>query len=169
MARFKRKLTRDRSTYRDIDTSTLDLLLSRGADVNTHCGVGPEGEPATDAAEAWQRDVLTSPPACAQIGDSVLLLATEYGLIKHVEKLLAHGADAAVQDKNGRSALDVAAEHGYMDVLQLLLAESPPDAVAHFGERALRMAIRHDHADVLGLLFDRFLATLPADRGEHAL
>lgn len=46
MARFKRKLTRDRSTYRDIDTSTLDLLLARGANVNSYCGVGSESPSA---------------------------------------------------------------------------------------------------------------------------
>lgn len=35
MARFKRKLTRDRSANRNMDTSTLELLLVRGADVNS--------------------------------------------------------------------------------------------------------------------------------------
>ncbi|EGZ23456.1 hypothetical protein PHYSODRAFT_324669 [Phytophthora sojae] len=72
MAMSKRRQKRDRSAYRDIDTSPNES------------------------------------------GDTALLNATDYGLTKHVEKLLAHGADASVQDQQGRSAMDIAGEHGFM-------------------------------------------------------
>lgn len=35
LAVFKRKLVRDRSTYHEIDTTTMEMLLSRGANVNS--------------------------------------------------------------------------------------------------------------------------------------
>ncbi|RLN97371.1 hypothetical protein BBJ28_00017844 [Nothophytophthora sp. Chile5] len=127
LAIFNRKLVRDRSTYRDIDTSILDLLLAHNASVNNR---------------------------------------SEYGLIKHVEKLVAAGADVHVRDQNGRSVLDIAGEHGFVDVINVLV-QNYPDLVGIDGvksEMALIMAVRHEFVGVLEVLYDRVLhAVSPGD------
>jgi ankyrin repeat protein len=88
---------RDRSTYEQIDTSTLEVLLKHDADVN----------------------------GCSDVSELALLLAVDDGLTKHVKLLIAHGADAYFRDKNGRTALDIAAEHGYTDLVELFLRRYP--------------------------------------------
>lgn len=39
VAKLKRKFAKDRSSYSELDTSTLDVLLARGAKVNHCCHV----------------------------------------------------------------------------------------------------------------------------------
>ncbi|EEY68527.1 uncharacterized protein PITG_05003 [Phytophthora infestans T30-4] len=75
-----------------------------------------------------------------QCGDTALLNAVEYGLTKHVEKLLAHGADANALDTNGRSAMDIAGEHGFVDIINVLAKNCP---------------VRHEYAENLKTLYDR--------------
>lgn len=97
LALAKRMQVRDRSSYRDIDTSVLDLLLDHDACVDKS----------------------------NEVGDTALLNAVEYGLIKHVEKLLVHGADVHAQDQSGRSAMDIAGEHGFVDIVNVLVERCP--------------------------------------------
>ncbi|KAE9267799.1 hypothetical protein PF001_g29929, partial [Phytophthora fragariae] len=120
-AMSKRRQVRDRFTYRDIDTSVLDLLLDHNAHVD-------------------QRN---------ESGDTALLNAAEYGLIKHVEKLLAHGADASARDQRGRSAMDIAGEHGFADIVNAL-ADSCPRLVSSVGDKTLVMAGVTKGGDELG-------------------
>ncbi|KAE8959794.1 hypothetical protein PR001_g30570, partial [Phytophthora rubi] len=138
MAMSSRRQVRDRSTYRDIDTRVLDLLLDHNARVD-------------------QPD---------ESGDTALLNAAEYGLIKHVEKLLAHGADASARDQRGRSAMDIAGEHGFADIVNVL-AESCPPLVASVGDKTLVMAVRHEYAGVLDALYDRVHDALSAEGGDE--
>ncbi|KAH7485492.1 hypothetical protein PRIC1_004796 [Phytophthora ramorum] len=126
MAIATRRQVRDRSTYRDIDTSVLDLLLDHNA-----CVDQPN-----------------------ESGDTALLNAAEYGLTKHVEKLLAHGADANAQDSNGRSAMDIAGEHGFVDIVNVLV-ENCPGLVNTVGDKTLVMAVRHEYSGILETLYDR--------------
>ncbi|KAG2760461.1 hypothetical protein Pcac1_g27614 [Phytophthora cactorum] len=126
MAISKRRQVRDRSTYRDIDTSVLDMLLGHNACV--------------DQAN--------------ECGDTALLNAVEYGLTKHVEKLLAHGADANVLDTSGRSAMDIAGEHGFVDIVNVL-AKTCPGLVKSDGDKTLVMAVRHEFPGILETLYDR--------------
>ncbi|RLN91862.1 hypothetical protein BBJ28_00018751 [Nothophytophthora sp. Chile5] len=58
-------------------------------------------------------------------GDTALLMAIEHGLVKQVEKLMAHGADVFVQDSNGRTTLDLAGENGFADIAALLVQNYP--------------------------------------------
>ncbi|KAF4323978.1 hypothetical protein JM18_001577 [Phytophthora kernoviae] len=138
LAISKRRQTRDRSSYRDIDTSVLDLLLDHNANVNRS----------------------------NEAGDTALLNAVEYGLISHVEKLLAHGADAHAQDMNGRSAMDIAGEHGFVDIVNVL-AEKYPDLITTVGDKTLVMAVRHEFSGILEALYDRVLSTLGHVDGEE--
>ncbi|RLN52389.1 hypothetical protein BBJ29_001077 [Phytophthora kernoviae] len=138
LAISKRRQTRDRSSYRDIDTSVLDLLLYHNANVNRS----------------------------NEAGDTTLLNAVEYGLISHVEKLLAHGADAHAQDMNGRSAMDIAGEHGFVDIVNVL-AEKCPDLITTVGDKTLVMAVRHEFSGILEALYDRVLSTLGHVDGEE--
>ncbi|KAG7398105.1 hypothetical protein PHYBOEH_011739 [Phytophthora boehmeriae] len=131
LAISKRKQIRDRSSYRDIDTSVLDLLLEHNAK-----------------------------------SDEALLNAVEYGLTKHVEKILAHGADAHAQDTNGRSAMDIAGEHGFVDVVNVL-AEQCPELIATAGDKTLVMAVRHEFPEILETLYDRVQSTLGFIDGEE--
>ncbi|ETL85718.1 hypothetical protein L917_14789 [Phytophthora nicotianae] len=126
MAISKRRQVRDRSTDRDIDTSVLDMLLTHNACVD-------------------------QPDEC---GDTALLNAVEYGLTKHVEKLLAHGADANALDTNGRSAMDIAGEHGFVDIINAL-AKNSPGLVKSVGDKTLVMAVRHEYAEILESLYDQ--------------
>ncbi|ETI38825.1 hypothetical protein F443_15521, partial [Phytophthora nicotianae P1569] len=135
MAISKRRQVRDRSTDRDIDTSVLDMLLTHNACVD-------------------------QPDEC---GDTALPNAVEYGLTKHVEKLLAHGADANALDTNGRSAMDIAGEHGFVDIagehgfvdIINALAENSPGLVKSVGDKTLVMAVRHENVGILETLYDR--------------
>ncbi|KAE9273507.1 hypothetical protein PF008_g29818, partial [Phytophthora fragariae] len=137
-AMSKRRQVRDRFTYRDIDTSVLDLLLDHNARVD-------------------QRN---------ESGDTALLNAAEYGLIKHVEKLLAHGADASARDQRGRSAMDIAGEHGFADIVNAL-ADSCPRLVSSVGDKTLVMAVRHEYAEILDALYDRVHDALSAEGGDE--
>ncbi|KAG6592550.1 Ankyrin repeat domain-containing protein 50 [Phytophthora cinnamomi] len=138
MAMSRRRQVRDRSSYRDIDTSVLDLLLDHNACVD---------QPS-------------------ESGDTALLNAAEYGLIKHVEKLLAHGADASVLDQQGRSAMDIAGEHGFTDIVNAL-ADNCPSLVNSVGDKTLVMAVRHEYAGILETLYDRVRDRLSEEDGEE--
>ncbi|KAL3673121.1 hypothetical protein V7S43_002416 [Phytophthora oleae] len=99
-------------------------------------------------------------------GDTALLNAAEYGLIKHVEKLLAHGADANAQDQDGRSAMDIAGEHGFTDIVNVL-AENSPGLVTSAGDKTLVMAVRHEYAGILEALYDRVQGKMSVADGEE--
>ncbi|KAF4031458.1 hypothetical protein GN244_ATG16688 [Phytophthora infestans] len=97
-----------------------------------------------------------------QCGDTALLNAVEYGLTKHVEKLLAHGADANALDTNGRSAMDIAGEHGFVDIINVLAKNCPglDSKLTHvccllIWMLTLVMAVRHEYAEKLETLYDR--------------
>ncbi|KAG1686715.1 hypothetical protein DVH05_005986 [Phytophthora capsici] len=138
LAISKRQQVKDRSTYRDIDTSVLDMLLDHSACVDQ----------------------------VNESGDTALLNAAEYGLTKHVEKLLAHGADANAQDQDGRSAMDIAGEHGFTDIVNAL-AENSPGLVTSAGDKTLVMAVRHEFVGILEALYDRVKDKMSVAEGEE--
>ncbi|KAF4035966.1 Ankyrin repeats (3 copies) [Phytophthora infestans] len=138
-AGLQRRVVHDRSTYREIDTSVLDLLLGYNASVNE----------------------------LDESGDTVLMNAVEYGLVKHVETLLEHGADAYILDRKGRSALDIACEHGFLDIVNVLV-ETCPNL-----EKSLVMAVRSEASEILEMLYDRVQGCAsrddPSKLGGHLL
>jgi ankyrin repeat protein len=64
------------------------------------------------------------------------LIAVDDGLLKYVKLLLAHGANPLAPDANGRLALEIAAVHGYNDIVDLL-ASHTPELVVRTGVRYL--------------------------------
>uniref|UniRef100_K3WR22 Uncharacterized protein n=1 Tax=Globisporangium ultimum (strain ATCC 200006 / CBS 805.95 / DAOM BR144) TaxID=431595 RepID=K3WR22_GLOUD len=125
MARLQRSFAKDRSSYGDIDTSTLNVLLARGANVNH----------------------------CSSDGDTALLLAVDEGLIRHTQILLESGADAHFRDTRGRTVLEIACEHGYMDIAQLLLNAAPTlFHVAGLSDRLLHIAVEYDARECVRFL-----------------
>jgi len=65
------------------------------------------------------------------------MLAASHGRHDMVELLLDAGADVNARDEDGSTALMCACEHGYIDIIQLLLSHpecdsSLADVVRHF-------------------------------------
>lgn len=56
------------------------------------------------------------------------MLAVSHGNLDMVQMLLDAGADINIQDEDGSTALMCAAEHGRIDIVKLLLAQSECDS-----------------------------------------
>lgn len=56
------------------------------------------------------------------------MLAVNHGRMDMVKALLACGADVNIQDDEGSTALMCASEHGHVEIVKLLLAQSGCDA-----------------------------------------
>lgn len=56
------------------------------------------------------------------------MLAVSHGRMDMVRALLACGADVNIQDDEGSTALMCASEHGHVEIVKLLLAQSGCDA-----------------------------------------
>ena len=56
------------------------------------------------------------------------MLAVSHGNLDMVQMLLEAGADINIQDEDGSTALMCAAEHGRIDIVKLLLAQSDCDS-----------------------------------------
>ncbi len=69
-------------------------------------------------------------------GATPLMIAAQYGKTGVVRALLAHGADPALRDKQGRTALDWASMRGQDDAVALLRDRSPMNIseAAQFGD-----------------------------------
>jgi len=81
------------------------------------------------------------------------MLAASHGRGDMVELLLAAGADVNARDEDGSTALMCACEHGYIDIVQMLLSHPQCDssladvvrAVAVFLLLSLQCGPRHQH------------------------
>ena len=78
---------------KDVQLTIIESLISAGADVN-HIG---------------------------EYGKTPLILATESNSPKIVSKLLLFGADISIRDKNGSTALDIAMDWEYEDIIQNIM------------------------------------------------
>jgi len=56
------------------------------------------------------------------------MLAASHGRYDMVESLLAAGADVNTRDEDGSTALMCACEHGYIDIVQMLLSDPECDS-----------------------------------------
>ncbi|GAB9477302.1 hypothetical protein Gpo141_00014366, partial [Globisporangium polare] len=134
VTKYKRKFVKDRSSFAEMDTRTLEALLARNAEVNH----------------------------LSQIGESALQLAVSDGLIKQVRLLLNHGANVYHRDASNRTLLEVAGEYGFLDVAEALIARAP-DLVPIAGEQAIREALCYDFAEIMELLLPQVIEPLAED------
>jgi len=63
----------------------------------------------------------------AETGSTALHLAAGWGRVDVVKLLLEHGADKTAKNKHGRTALELAKEAGFEEVVKAL--EAPPGLV----------------------------------------
>jgi tetratricopeptide (TPR) repeat protein len=91
--------------------------------------------------------------------DIALIDAAKRGCLKDVSMLLGSGANVAVTDKYGETALHLAAEGGHKDVVALLLDKygADVDPTNHDGHTALDLAAQRGHNDVVALLVDKYV------------
>lgn len=122
-----------------MDTSTLQVLLARGADTNHSTNVRQALIRAGVLAPGCR--LISSSIILVQAGDTALLLAAGDGLMKHVQLLLQHGADVYARDGTGRTALELAAARGYADIAQILITAAP-DLIGIAGVRYVTRGIR---------------------------
>ena len=114
------------------NTSTVDLLIRHGANVNLAAQGPIKRTPLQRAAEIGSKDIVEllinhganiHAPAATRGGGTALQLAAIGGYIPVACMLLDRGADvdAPSSKVNGRTALEGAAENGRLDMVQLLL------------------------------------------------
>ncbi|KAF1314527.1 Ankyrin repeat domain-containing protein 50, partial [Globisporangium splendens] len=94
--------------------------------------------------------------------ETALLLATSDGLTKHVQILIANGADIHTLDAQNRTIFEIACQKGHVDVAQLLLANDN-ECDWQAGEQALRDAVCHDFPGILDLLLDKVVVIVPEE------
>lgn len=103
----------------------VDLLVSRGADVN----------------------------AKSSKGHSAMSYSARYGHLAIVQYLLNHGAEVNITNKNGWTPLLKAARGGHLDVVDYLLAHGADLGSRNSGGfTALALARRYKHRDVIKYL-----------------
>lgn len=107
-------------------TDIVDLLLENGADVSVS----------------------------DQFGNSAVFYAVDQGRLSTLNKLLAHGASAAVREPHfGRSMLHLAAIRGFRDIAEVLVShQAGIDAADIFGKTPLFYALKYGNHDVTDFL-----------------
>ena len=150
------------------NSSTVELLIRYGANINLAAQGRVKRTPLQRAAEIGSREIVqllinhgaeVNAPAAARGGGTALQLAAIGGYIPVACMLLDRGADvdAPSSKVNGRTALEGAAENGRLDMVQLLLikgAGCSGEDRAQFA-RAKALAYENGHLAVVDLLESR--------------
>ncbi|KAH6798766.1 Ankyrin repeat family protein [Perilla frutescens var. frutescens] len=110
-----------------------------------------------------------------QSGETALYVAAECGHFEVVEEMMKHYdvSSAALKAKNGFDAFHIAAQHGKLGVLKVLM-EAIPQLLATVDQSnttALHTAAAQGHAEVVSFLLERnsSLATIARNNGKTAL
>jgi ankyrin repeat protein len=103
----------------------LDLLLSAGADVNPRDEIGQTALIlAADKDPSMVRELLEKGAdvnvQTSISGETPLIAAAYAGRLETVEMLIKAGANVNIRAKNGKSALDVALDKGFAEVVKSL-------------------------------------------------
>ena len=89
-------------------------------------------------------------------GGSALMEAATAGNVSVVKKLVEHGADAKIRDKDAVTALMSAASQGHLEVCKLLIELGVEvDVVANSGGTALMFAAGAGYSEVCKLLMEQ--------------
>ncbi|WAO84917.1 HET domain-containing protein [Fusarium falciforme] len=161
---------------------TVRLLLNNGADVNTQCDSGKTPlHLAVEACNGAHVNLVTLllsqvgvlPDLMDKDGDTPALLATSRGQIEILRFLLAKGVGTEAKTKDGLILLGVAAEQGYLPIVELLLATDDVDAQSRdaVGRTSLTLAAnplrdRFDRQSNSEDLEGRMPLSLAAERGQ---
>lgn len=110
---------------RNIDITSLNILLSQGANVDS----------------------------VNQEGVTPLMIASEIGNMRMLSIILIHGPDVNKKNQNGKTALMIASENGQLYVANRLIQEGAKiDIKNSRGETAAKLAAKNGHKKVLELL-----------------
>ncbi len=108
-------------------TPLVELLLARGAEVNSPSRNALRVQPLNSAVAAQNLDIARlllehGADANARQGEDFTPLhaAAQNGQIEMIHLLLEHGADPAVRSANGKTPYDLAIEAGHMDAAELV-------------------------------------------------
>ena len=150
------------------NSSTVELLIRHGADVNLPTQGWVKRTPLQRAAEIGSREIVellinyganVNAPAATRGGGTALQLAAIGGYIPIASMLLDRGADvdAPSSKVNGRTALEGAAENGRLDMVQLLLNKGAGRSGKDQAQFARAKALARDdgHFSVVELLESR--------------
>ena len=108
---------------------TAELIIQLGADVNT----------ATNEFDGEHE------------GTTPLMEASSHGYVSIVKKLVENGAHVNATKKDGTHAAYLAAENGYLNILNLLIQKNPnvADIIGYKGETPLIIAAINGHLEIV--------------------
>jgi ankyrin repeat protein len=116
--------------------STTRLLLERGAQVSTAARNEMKVQPLHAAVAARNREAAAlllahgaDPNARQQVGYTPLMGAASAGRQDLVDLLLVHGADAALANDEGKTAAEIAREHGHAHIVTSVRASMAAEAI----------------------------------------
>ena len=137
--------------------AAIDLLVARGADLQSTCQFGTALHGAVSGARPEVVRLLVAagldPNAGGPAGRPPLVLAAQRGSPALVEALLDAGAPIGATDRMGNSALLMAASYGHEPVVRLLVARKGSVTGANArGDTPLDVARREGHLSLAAFL-----------------
>jgi ankyrin repeat protein len=126
-------------------TSTVRAMIDAGADVNERAEVHEVDRETFQAVELYSNG-------------TPLLIAARLGLVEIAKMLLEAGADAALRDDDGRSAIDLASANGHGEIVSML--QKRIEAQPKRDDAALDLLLASEAGDVAKV---KQLLTKPID------
>ncbi|PGG97626.1 hypothetical protein AJ79_09136 [Helicocarpus griseus UAMH5409] len=152
----------------------VELLISKGADVNAHDRVGTALISACEGGYENIAKILINNGADVNIralgGYDALIKASKSGHRDIVELLINQGADINFLESGHTNALIAASESGHRDIVELLINRGADINLESGDTNALIAASRVGHQDVVELLINRGAEVrLPKCSASHPL
>ena len=121
------------NAIRNIDYTSINVLLSDGTDVDTadHEGNSPLMVATQIGNPRIVNIILSHKPeinAQNKKGTTALMIAAQTGQFHIMKELLARGADAYLYDSEGNTALTLASKYGHNQIVTLLQNKRIPQS-----------------------------------------